>query len=296
MNATDSAGAVWAMVPTPFTPGGERICEQSLRALTREMLGRGCTGSIALGVIAEPASLSLDEKMTVLDVVISASEGAPVIATVMSLDPVVAADEATALGTRFGTSLAGVMIPVRSHDADVVRRSIVDTHGLSNLPVMVQDLPSATGVRIDIDDLVGALAGLGSSLMAVKAEGPPTFSRIRRLREDVDTVVVSGNGGIGVVDDFLAGARWAAAGISRPEVLVQAVRRIESGDLVGAQRMIDSVASLISYETQPGTSIAIRKEHWRRQGVIADSAVRRPTMSYDPAFDVHSERMGFAAG
>ena len=104
------------------------------------------------------------------------------------------------------------------------------------------------------------------------------------------------NGGIGVVDDFLAGARWAAAGISRPEVLVQAVRRIESGDLVGAQRMIDPVASLISYETQPGTSIAIRKEHWRRQGVIGDSAVRRPTMSYDPAFDVHSERMGFAAG
>jgi 4-hydroxy-tetrahydrodipicolinate synthase len=284
------------MVPTPFTPGDKRICEQSLRALTREMLGRGCTGSIVLGVIAEPASLSLDEKMTVLDTVSSASAGAPVIATVMSLNPAVAADEVSALVARFGTSLAGVMIPVRSSDPGVVRRSVIDTHRLSHLPVMVQDLPSATGVRIDIDDLIDALAGLGSSLMAVKAEAPPTFSRIRRLRENLGTVVVSGNGGIGMVDDFLAGAQWAAAGISRPEALVQAVRRLESGDVVGAQRMIDSVASLISYETQPGTSIAIRKEHWRRQGVIADSAVRPPTVPYDSAFDVHSERMGFAAG
>jgi 4-hydroxy-tetrahydrodipicolinate synthase len=296
MNATDSAGAVWAMVPTPFTRGGERICDRSLRALTREMLRRGCTGSIALGVIAEPASLSLAEKMTVLDAVLGASAGAPVIATVMSLDRKVAEDEVSALVARFGTSLAGVMIPVRSTDPDVVRRSVIDTHRLSHLPVVVQDLPSATGVRIDIDDLVGALAGLGSSLMAVKAEAPPTFSRIRRLREDLGILVMSGNGGIGMVDDFLAGAQWAAAGVSRPEALVQAERRLESGDVVGAQRMIDSVASLISYETQPGTSIAIRKEHWRRQGVIADSAVRPPTMSYDSAFDVHSERMGFAAG
>jgi 4-hydroxy-tetrahydrodipicolinate synthase len=248
---------------------------------------------IALGVIAEPASLSVDEKRAVLDTVIGAAGGAPVVATVMSLDLPTAAAEIEILTSEFAPSLAAVMIPVVSTDGAIVRRSITDAHRLSGLPVLLQDLPSATGTYIEIDELIAAVRGLGDAVSAVKCEAAPSFWRIRRLRDEVDTTLLSGGGGIGLVDDMLAGADGVAAGISRPEILVEAVASIRAGNFSRAQRVIDSASALINVETQARTSIAIRKEHWRRQGVIESSMVRVPAIPYEPGFDIHSARLGF---
>lgn len=295
MNATEFPAAVWGMLPTPFSTDGRRVCRVSLESLTREMLARGCTGTIALGVIGEPGALSLDEKLTVLDTVVEVSGGAPVVATVMSLDGATATAEIDAITAAFAKSLAAVMIPVRSADPAVVRRSILDVHEHSGLPVLVQDLPSATGISIEIDALIAALNGLDSALWGVKSEAAPTFWRIRRILQEMETTVMAGNGGIGLVDDHLAGATWTAAGISRPEIIVGAVRWLTEGKINRAQEVLDSASALISLETQSSTSIGIRKEHWRRQGVIDSASVRFPTVPYHPEFGIHSARQGLEA-
>ncbi|WP_146240400.1 dihydrodipicolinate synthase family protein [Williamsia limnetica] len=147
MNATEYTAAVWGMVPTPFTSDGSEVCQRSVRAVTRELLGRGCTGSIALGVIGEPAALSAAEKMSVVEAVLEESGDAPVVAAVMSLDEQVALDEITTLSNAFGSLITAVMVPVSSPDPQTLRRSVLRAHARSGLPVLVQDLPSATGVH-----------------------------------------------------------------------------------------------------------------------------------------------------
>ncbi len=295
MNATEFTTAVWGMVPTPFTPDGSGVCHRSLRSLTREMLSRGCAGSIALGVIGEPAALSGAEKIAVVEAVLEESGDSPVVASVMSLDEQGALEEIKALTDAFGSVITAVLIPVSSPDPQTLRRSIVRAHDRSGLPVLIQDLPSATGVHIDIDNLVTALEGVEDMLWAVKCEAAPTFSRVRRLRSETPTTIMAGNGGIGLVDDHLAGARWAAAGISRPEVIVEAMGWLRSGNPSRAQEVISAASALISFETQAGTSIGIRKEHWRRQGVITSAAVRPPATPYEAHLTAHSARLGFEA-
>jgi 4-hydroxy-tetrahydrodipicolinate synthase len=283
---------VWAMVPTPFDGRAERICGPSLAALTAEFLDRGCSGLIALGVIAEPAALSASEKLEALGVIVDHAGAAPVIATSMATAPSQALGELAMIAAEYRDALDAVMIPVSSSDPATVRRALADAHAATGLPVLLQDLPSATGISIGIDDLRAAIAGL-DFLFGIKCEGPPTFDRIRRLREATDACVMAGLGGIGLVDDLLAGADSVAAGISAPEVLVRAVVRAAAGDHDGARRMIGDASGLIYFETQAHTSVAVRKEHWRRQGVIEHSTVRPPAQPYLPDYDRFSRAHGF---
>lgn len=104
---------------------------------------------------------------------------------------------------------------------------------------------------------------------------------------------MTGFGGLGLVDDVLAGADTVAAGITVPEVLVDAVDLLAAGEVGAARDVIGRSAGLINFETQARTSIAIRKEHWRRQGVIVHSTVRPPSLPYLAEFDVHSRDHGF---
>ncbi|WP_128641106.1 dihydrodipicolinate synthase family protein [Rhodococcus opacus] len=283
---------VWAMVATPFDANAERICERSLRALTQETLSRGCSGLIALGVIAEPDSLSLAEKSQALAVIVDSAGPAPVIVATMNRNPADAANELAILTAEFDGRLHAVMVPVLSSDPVELRRTLVTTHSITQLPVLLQDLPAATGVTIAIDYLQQAVTGL-DFLYGIKCECPPTFWRIRRLREVTAAHLMAGFGGLGLVDDVLAGADTVASGISAPEVLVEAVDLLAAGEVGSARSVIGRAAGLINFETQARTSIAIRKEHWRRQGVIAHSTVRLPSLPYLAEFDEHSRDHGF---
>lgn len=283
---------VWAMVATPFGANAERICEPSLRALTREMLSRGCSGLIALGVIAEPDSLSLAEKSRALAVILDSAGPAPVVAASTNRNPDEAANELGVFAAQFSGRLHAVMVPVLSPDPVELRRALVATHSITQLPVLLQDLPAATGVTIAIDHLQEAVTGL-DFLYGIKCECPPTFLRIRQLREVTEAHLMTGFGGLGLVDDVLAGADTVAAGITVPEVLVDAVDLLAAGEVGGAREVIGRSAGLINFETQARTSIAIRKEHWRRQGVIAHSTVRPPSLPYLVEFDEHSRGHGF---
>lgn len=283
---------VWTMVATPFVRDGLTVCEPSLRNMTREVLSRGCTGVIGLGVIAEPSTLSLTEKLESLAVIVDSAGPSPVIAGALTPGAHDTSNELRAIGREFGAALEAVLVPVISPDPAEVRKAVVDAHRATGLPVLLQDLPSANGIFIEIDDLCEAISGL-ELLYGIKCECPPTFLRIRRLRESTNTRLMSGFGGIGLVDDLMSGADAVAAGISLPEVAVKAVTLVAEDRRWEARSLIGSYAGLINFETQARTSVAIRKEHWRRQGVIANSTVRSPSLPYIAEFDEHSRDYGF---
>lgn len=284
--------SAWGMVLTPFTPDGTDIDHASLVRLVRTLLTEGMTGVIALGVIAEPDTLSLDEKRSVLDTVTSAAGEAPVLATVMSSDPARRAAELATVA-ELGDRIAGLMVPVTSDEAPTLRDDLETAHARTGLPLVIQDYPAPTGIRIDAEALVEALAGL-RFVQGVKCEAAPTFARIRLLRERYPELsLISGLGGLSLVDDLAVGADGLACGITRPHHLARALQRWHQRDPRGARALVAEIAQLISLEVQAGTSIGIRKEHWRRRGVIDSARVRRGQQPYPGYLSEISDSWGY---
>jgi len=135
-------------------------------------------------------------------------------------------------------------------------------------------------VHLAVDDLADALADL-AFVPGVKCEAPPTYQRIARLGARGIKGLMSGLGGIGLVGDLTAGAATAVAiGVTVPEAVVAAARSWTAGDDARALAHIGRYAGRIDYETQQGPSIAIPKEHWRRQGLLSYGDVRSSTSAW----------------
>jgi len=144
----------------------------------------------------------------------------------------------------------------------------------------VQDYPGPTGVSIAFDDLIAALRST-PTVVAVKCEAPPTFLRIHGLAAALPRLqLLSGLGGANLVEDLVAGAAAVACGISQPSDLVAATRAWTSSGMFEARAEVARFSARVGVETQPGTSIAIRKEHWHRAGIIACADVRPPQLPY----------------
>jgi 4-hydroxy-tetrahydrodipicolinate synthase len=280
---------IWGMMATPFTED-QSVDMASMRNYAATLVERGCTGLIALGVIAEPGSLVLSEK---LDSIEGALAGAvPVIAAVMDADPQVRRRDAAAFVARFPTEIFALMLPVLSPDPIEVIRDIEALQEASGLSVSLQDYPASTGVSIDIRALLEVIGSTGVTL--VKSEAQPTFHRIQLLRDAAPHLtLMSGLGGSSLFEDLASGATAIATGITRPEVVAEAARLWSAGETDSARGLLNSISATITFELQKGTSIGIRKEHWRRQGIINSSAVRPPTIPYQPAFAPLSRGLGF---
>jgi 4-hydroxy-tetrahydrodipicolinate synthase len=78
-------------------------------------------------------------------------------------------------------------------------------------------------------------------------------------------------------------------------VVREALTQWSAGNAAGARTAMAGIAPLINFEVQAKTSIAIRKEHWRRQGIIASATVRPPAYPYAPFLDRCSTAYGFVA-
>ncbi|GAA3573522.1 dihydrodipicolinate synthase family protein [Amycolatopsis ultiminotia] len=279
------------MLATPFTADGTDVDHRSLRRYCDEVIGRGCSAVVVLGVIGEPGALSPPERSAVIETALTT--GAEVHVATMAATREERCAEVAALAQRFGDRIAGYLVPVLTSDPQELRAELDRLHTIGGRRIVVQDYPASSGVRISVDDLARAVAG-APHVAAVKCEAPPTFGRIRRLRELVPEVaLMSGLGGLSLVDDLSQGAGLVASGTSRPEVAVKAVQSWLDGDERAARRLVAASAAATGFEIQQGTSIAIRKEHWRRQGVLTSGAVRAPTTPYEPYLAPLSDAHGF---
>ncbi|MFG2583418.1 dihydrodipicolinate synthase family protein [Streptomyces malaysiensis] len=292
-DAQHSSIPVWGMVLTPFTPTGA-VDHVSLARHVSALVADGVQGLIALGVIAEPIALTRAERGQVLDTVLEHAQGRPVVATVMSLDHDDRRLDLRDVVAPRRDHLQAVMVPVSSSHADVLVRDLKDTYQNTTLPLWLQDYPMPTGIHIGLSDLLRVLAAV-PEVAAVKCEAPPTFWRIHKLAAaQSNLTLLSGMGGANLVEDLVAGARVVACGISRPRVLVDAAAAWDVGDLASTRAHLGRIAGLIGLETQPGTSVAVRKEHWRRRGIISSATVRPPQLPYPEFLSALSTELGYS--
>lgn len=292
MSSSIRGVTVWGMLPTPFTSDLTGVDHRSLRSVIHYQRQRGVTGFIALGVVAEPDQLSTDEQAEILGTVLDAAGESPVVATAMSLRR----DERDRLLRNYnvaaGSALAAVMLPVTSSDGVVLGGDIEHAAAVCGLPVLLQDYPQPTGVHIGIDELVEVVTA-HPQVVGVKSEAAPTFSRIRRLKDArPDLHVIAGCGGIGMIEDMLAGADAVACQTTAVQSVCDAARLGLEGETLSGRTVLASSAALINFEVQAQSSIAIRKEHWRRLGVIDHAAVRGDRTPYSPLMSELSDTFG----
>ncbi len=140
---------------TPFTDD-LRLAPDALARLADEALSAGASGLVALGTTAEAATLTAEEKQTVVQVCSAAcrGHGAPLIVGVGTNDTATAIESLRALATRGDVAAALVPTPpyIRPGEAGTLAHfTALADHG--GLPLIVYDIPYRTGQTLGADTL-----------------------------------------------------------------------------------------------------------------------------------------------
>jgi 4-hydroxy-tetrahydrodipicolinate synthase len=248
---------------------------RSLARLTDATIAWGIDGLTAMGVMAEPGSLSVDERETALQSIFDAAAGRVPIAVGCSGPTVGSVTAMASQARRLGAVAAMVAPPTLLRNIDLLPDFYRAVGSAAGLPLIVQDEPAATGVTVPVSILVGCLAA--SAARTVKLEDPPTPPKIGRLlAADPGLAVFGGLGGAAALWELQRGACGTMTGFAYPEVL-RAIRLAhEGGHEDDAARLFDRYLPLLAYESQPVIGLAIRKEVLRRRGAVANGGTRGP--------------------
>ena len=263
---------VWAVLATPFRGEELEVDLASLERLARAYSGAGVTGLVALGVLGEAARLSVEEKRLVLETVVEAAGDLPVVCGLSASATSPAVEEACA-AARAGAR--AVMVLVNSADAATLARHLQSIHTACGLGIVVQDHPASTGIAISSRALIECVHAV-EAVVAVKSEAPPTAPTIAAIARAEHIPVFGGLGGVGLLDELLAGSAGAMTGFAVPEALVATVRAWKDGGYAVAREAFIPWMPLVLFEAQDKVSLALRKEILRRRGFIDEAGVRPP--------------------
>lgn len=274
---------VWGVVATPFHGDRLEIDHQSLARLASHYASCGVSGLTVLGVFGEAVRLTTAERRQVLETVTDAVELPMVVGTTSSATaPVI--EEIELIQNVLGDRLAGAMVQVNTGDPAVLAAHLGAVHTGTGAPIVVQDYPVATGVKITTPALISALDGL-PGVAAIKAEAPPTPLAVSALTTALGVPVFGGIGGIGLLDELAAGAAGAMTGFSFPEGLVAATTAWRTGGYAAAREAFLPYLPLVNFEQQAGPALAIRKRCLQLRGLFAEAAVRPPAPGMPPALE-----------
>lgn len=282
MTAARLAPGLWSVLPTPFRAPGLAVDTASLARLTAALADRDdVDGLVALGVFGESAQLTPAERAEVVRTVVAAGKGRPLVIGVTGTGTAACAAAAAELAGLAGPAARAVMVQVNSAEPAQLRAHLQTVHDGCGTGIVVQDYPVITGVTIAPQALAAAIRGL-PFIAAVKSESPPTGAVIAALTGRVEVPVFGGLGGLGLLDELLAGAAGAMTGFSFSEAIAAALAGWRQGGFPAARAAYAPWLPLVNFEAQPGIGLSVRKHILARRGLIDDPAVRPPARPMPP--------------
>jgi len=247
-------GALTAMV-TPFDEKGE-IDEEGLRKNVEFQIKNGIHGLVPVGTTGECSTLSYDEHIRVIEVVVDAARGrVPVLAGTGS-NSTWEAIMLTRRAKEVGADGALVVVPYYNKPTQAglyahFKRIAEEV----DIPIVIYNIPSRTGVNM-LPETVAKLAELENIVGIKEASGD--MQQVKRIMELVrreDFIVTSGNdsdtleimrmGGVGVI---------SVASNIIPNEIVQLVEAARSGDWETAEKIHQKLLPLfraLFIETNP---------------------------------------------
>lgn len=269
------SGVHW-MLATSFHED-EGIDTTSLANLVDKAVASGCQGMVCLGVTGEVARLTDQERRQVAETVINQAQGSPVTVGTTAASTAAAiqhSQDAQALGA------AAVMVsppPMGKPNPDAVFAHYSRLADAIDVPIVVQDYPSTSGVHMSPDFIARLSSGIPAA-QYLKLEDPPTPPKISAIRKLVgdDMPIFGGLGGVFLLEELARGSAGAMTGFAYPEVLVDICRHMAEGDRAKAEELFTRCLPLMLFESQESIGVAIRKYALHSRGLIECPNVRHP--------------------
>ena len=234
--STRLSGVLTALA-TPFTPDGQ-IDENALRLLVDRSIDGGVDGVVACGSTGEFAAMSGAERRFVVETVIDQTANrAPVVAqtgAVSTAEAVELSRHAEAAGASVLMVVAPYYEPLSLDETVEYLRTVA---AAVDLPIMLYNLPVATGVNLD-PDTVGRLAREIDNIRYIKdtsADMAQAGQLIHRHGDVISTFVGWDSLLLAAITEGAAGVMAGTANVM-PAQLVSIHRALIAGDLNRARR------------------------------------------------------------
>lgn len=268
---------LWIALVTPFKDGA--VDHPALAALTARLRDEGVSGFVACGSTGEAAALDKAEQLQVLETVLEAARGRPVVMGVSGYHQGQVLDQVSALA-RY--PLAGLLVSaphyIRPSQQGLLHwfRAIADA---STAPVVLYDIPYRTGATLATETLLELAAH--PRIQAIKDCGG-NLNKTQALIADGRLQVLTGEdaqifntlvlGGAGAIS---ASAHW------QTPRFVELMGLLHAGDLPGARHIWQALQPWIEAcfaEPNP----APLKAMLAHAGAICNE-LRAPMMAASPA-------------
>ena len=270
---------IFPIMPTPFTAGGD-VDTNSLKTLVAFMKRHEMDGMTVLGMMGEAPKLSEAEQDLVVETVVQAAEGLPVIVGTGAASTRLAiarSRRAAELGA------AGFLVaPPPTKNENAIFNYYREMGEALDKPIILHDYPDVTGVVMSAS-LVARMRREIPRIDYIKLEEAPTGKKLTELlnAQASDIKVFGALGGTYCLEELRRGAIGIMTGFAYPEILKEIHDKHAAGDARGAEDAFYKYVALIRYEFQPGLGLPLRKEIYRRRGAIADAYIRPPGPAID---------------
>jgi 4-hydroxy-tetrahydrodipicolinate synthase len=272
---------IYAILPTPFADDGA-IDFAGLDRLVDFEIAAGVHGLTILGILGEAHKLAEDERKRVVDAIVRRAGGRVPVVVGTSAPATDLAIRYSRQAQDLGATALMVAPPTNLRSLDAVREYYRRVHDATSLPIVVQDEPVFSGVVMPAAFLASLTDALPRA-RAIKLEEVPTPVKASQVlaaaREPV--ALYGGMGGVYFYEELLRGAVGTMTGFAFPEVLVAIHAAFATGDRATARSIFFHYLPLIRYEGQPVIGLSLRKEIFRRRGLIASAALRHPGAALD---------------
>jgi 4-hydroxy-tetrahydrodipicolinate synthase len=272
----------FVIAPTPFTDTGE-VDMASIDRMVDGYLAAGAAGITILGIMGEATKLLPDESQAITERFLARVDGrVPIVvgASAPGMVPLVKRGRAA-----MEAGAAGLMIacPQGTKTEAAVEAYMVEVAEAlgPDVPICFQDYPLTTGVNFTVATYQRIVQRCPSVVM-FKHEDWPGLAKLAEIRRreaagDVRRLsILTANGGLFLASELHLGADGCMTGYAFPEALVEICRAFAQGEPERGEDLFDAHLPLIRLEQQPGVGLALRKEIYRRRGLIATAAIRRP--------------------
>jgi 4-hydroxy-tetrahydrodipicolinate synthase len=241
MPVFDFCGILAEMV-TPFQY--DAIDFPSTERLAKHLRQSGVTGLVVCATSGEGLALSVGDQMDVIDTVIKAVPGFPVVAGLTGYDFEILHAQLLRYNTR---QLAGVLVPANCYtrpSQDGLRNFFHTIADVSNHPIVINNSPHPLGAALDLNSMVQL--SQHANIVAIKDDGED-----RALTEALITKrqlkVLAGDDGK-IFTTLSLGGAGAIAAIANvmPTVLVNMQRDLQGGHTEEAKTKFESLQPLMT--------------------------------------------------
>jgi 4-hydroxy-tetrahydrodipicolinate synthase len=280
---------LWIPLVTPFDQG--KVDYAALKRLVAHYRASGIAGLVVCGSTGEAAALSDEEQLEVLQAVMVEAPGLPVI---MGLSGYHLGKTVARVQSLSKLGIVGLLLPapsyIRPSQAGLIEwfTTLADA---SAVPVVLYDIPYRTGSQMALETIRTLAAH--PRIQALKdCGGDP--AKTRALIADGQLQVLAGEDA-NIFTTVAAGGQGAIAAAAHLHTarFAQVIRRIQAGDLAGAEALWAPLPPLIEAlfaEPNPGPLKALLA----RQGLLRDE-LRSPMTRASAAQVERLERLNALA-